>query len=129
MNPCSVVPGLPKMYVTPSAISCSSRARLPVNRGTSVSVSTSAATTGVAHMVRTLLPQEVTPNVVAACRSVASSMGWRLHAERGRQFDSPVAGHRHHRGDLQPDRQSRQDDLEVRPTSPASRKSQSAELL
>src|ERR1700681_588179 len=39
MNPCSVVPGLPKMWQTPSAISCSSNARLPVIRDTRESVS------------------------------------------------------------------------------------------
>src|SRR6266576_1327614 len=32
IKPCSVVPGLPKMWRTPSAISCSSKARLPVVR-------------------------------------------------------------------------------------------------
>src|SRR5947209_6071811 len=40
MKPCSVVPGLPKMCCTPSAISCSSNARLPVSRDTFESVST-----------------------------------------------------------------------------------------
>src|SRR5262249_12201593 len=33
MNPCSVVPGLPKMRRTPSAMSCSIIARLPVILG------------------------------------------------------------------------------------------------
>src|SRR5262245_59273576 len=33
MNPCSVVPGLPKMRRTPSAMSCSIIARFPVIRG------------------------------------------------------------------------------------------------
>jgi hypothetical protein len=33
MNPCSVVPGLPNTWRTPSAMSCSSSARLPVILG------------------------------------------------------------------------------------------------
>src|ERR1700687_1687176 len=39
MNPCSVVPGFPKMWQTSSAMSCSSNARLPVIRDTRESVS------------------------------------------------------------------------------------------
>src|SRR5437660_4855338 len=76
MKPCSVVPGLPKMYVTPSAISCSRSARLPVSRGTS-----------------------------------AERINFCATDRCGTQGANSVR-----RGDLQPDRQPRQNDLSECPS-------------
>src|SRR5262249_57521255 len=83
MNGCSVVPGLPKVWRTPSATSCSTSARLPDRRGMARSSLRSAEYCG--SLYRVWVVSRVRRRELAVANSLQRTHIERLQAEQARE--------------------------------------------